>query len=142
MRQEMSTRLKNHSGDLPIWAWLENPGNINVQERYGNDQIKITAQVPVSRCVFSDFDMWCCVINHGWLTPDIEKFEEWCDGKLKIPEQNIIDSWQQIFDFTYDPQAKFYNEYMGISPKGRLIQVCIDRIMQDDITNIKICQTL
>ena len=40
MQNQMKKRIKNFSGDLPIWAWLEPRGNINVTKKFGEDQVE------------------------------------------------------------------------------------------------------
>lgn len=153
MRKQMSNRIKNHSGDYPVWAWLEKPSMKEVHKRYGKDQVKIVAEVPLSRCLLSDFELWEGVLNNTFLSYDLQKMEDFFEcispddekGPLHykfVPTEDEMDKGKElIFDVFTISNNKEYNDYMGLSDKGRRIQVCVDRILLSEITNITLCET-
>jgi hypothetical protein len=141
IRKQMKEKLGNHTGDYPVWAWLENPGKIDVVKSYGNDMVKLTAEVPLERLLLTDFDTWSAILNNCWMTKDIPSLEKWFDDELKVSKKEIEDSWQMVFDFSYDETDKIFNEYHGVNGKGRLIQLVIDRLYLSEITSIQICET-
>ena len=138
MHQQMNNRIKDYSGELPIWAWTEPAKTSDVTERFGDDQIRITANVPLSRCLLSDFDLWHIILNNGYFAPTVKEMEDWSNDKLELTKPMLHKSWNEIFELGIDNTQKERNEYLGISSKGREIQICVDKIYVDEIENIKI----
>lgn len=154
IKTQMSKRLKNYSGEYPVWGWLERPSLVHMRTGFGPDQVLITAEVPVERILLSDFDLFHDVIMGNLISYDVKKLmdsvtqineKEYEAGIEKdrrykyVPTQKELeDGWELIFDVTYKPKNKKLKEYIGLSDEGRTIQVCIDKIFLDEIINIKI----
>ena len=155
MQKQMQKCLKQYSGDLPVWCYTESRGNINVSKSFGEDQIKITANVPLSRCLISDLDLYeAGVLNKMYFSLNVRKMEEQFeeinldeynrDKKVKLkykfePTQEELEKgWELIFNLSKYVGTKKFREFVGIDDTGRWLQVCVDRIYQDDIEHIKI----
>lgn len=155
MRRQMKKRINNFSGDLPVWGWVESRGNIDVSKKFGDNQVKITAIVPLSRCLISDFDLYeAGPMNKTYFSHSVRKMEEQFtqvneeeykkDHKVGFkykfePEQEELEkSWELIFDLSRYVGTKSFREYLGIENQGRYLQVCIDRIYQNEIEHIKV----
>ena len=155
MQKQMGKRLKEYTGDLPVWCYTESRGNINVSKRFGNDQIKITANVPISRCLISDLDMYeCGLLNKMYFSYNTRKMEQQFeqlnleeykkDKKVKLrykfepTQEDLEKGWELIFNLSKHIGTHKFREYLGIDDKGRYLQVCVDRIYEDEIEHIKI----
>lgn len=155
MQKQMKKRIKKYSGDLPIWGWVESRGAINVYKRFGDNQVKITANIPLSRCLISDFDLYeGGPMNKSYYSTDIKKMEaqytqineEEYDKNHKVgikyafepTESQLEKSWEMIFDLSKNWGTKEARKFLGIDSKGRYLQVCVDRIYQNEIEHIKV----
>lgn len=127
MRDQMAGRLDNFSGDLPVWGWLR---RWTRWERSRNRErlVRITAVVPTSRILLSNFDTWHIVLNKGYLPVDEADDEAFEAESLSSTERmaTIHKSWLRIF------------EYGAISCRAdRFWQACIDRIYAHEIAGIR-----
>lgn len=155
MQNQMSKRIKDYSGDLPIWAWTETRGNIDVYKRFGDNQVKITAIVPLSRCLISDFDLYeAGPMNKCYFSTNTRKMEDQytcinedeyhADRKIPLKykfeptDAELEKSWEMIFDLTKYPGTRSFRKFLGIEAEGRYLQVCVDRIYQEEIEHIKV----
>ena len=151
----MAKRITNYSGDLPVWAWLEPRGNINVRKRFGDDQVKITANVPLSRCLLSDFDLYeAGPMNRSYLSKNLRKMKDQYEQineeeyhkdhkvglkyKFEPTQEELEKSWELIFELSKYIGTRSFREYLGIGEDGRYMQACVDRIYQEEIEHIKI----
>ena len=155
MQNQMKKRLKNYTGELPVWCWTESRGNINVVKRFGEDQVRIVANIPVSRCLISDFDLYeAGPMNKMYFSYNTRKMEQQFeevnlkeyekDKKVKLkykfePTQEELEKgWELIFNLSKHVGTSKFREYVGIENEGRYLQVCVDRIYEDEIEQIKI----
>ncbi len=149
MRDQMANRIPDFSGDYPVWAWLKRPSTKPKPKLYRGtkEEYRVTALVPLSRMVLSDFDNWHCVLNNN-LNAKTEA--EWNafhrigfpihesigDDAYKAAYQQAIEpSWQNIFQFisTTDPAEL---QWQGQRRSFR-VQACIDRIHAAEIVDIR-----
>lgn len=153
MQEQMQKRINNYSGDLPIWAWQRYPNNVKVKKRFGENQVKITALAPLERCLISDFDLYeYGVLNKGYLSYDVEKMKDQfkctnlraynknkgtrLEYKFNPTQKELESGWELIFNLK-KPPIKFEN-YIINNKQGRYLQICVDRIYQNEIKKIKI----
>jgi len=141
MQKQMKKRIKGYTGELPMWAYIEcPPHNLKAKPRYGDKPILIKAEIPLSRCLLSDFTMWECVMNNWHLADTLKECKADLEDKIKIPKRKRIKNWEKIFIMTPPkPKERAVMEYMHGDDifKGKYIQVCIDRIYKDEIIYIK-----
>jgi hypothetical protein len=127
MRDQMASRLEGFSGDLPVWAWLR---RWTRSDRQNNKEVmvRITAQVPTSRILVSNFDTWHVVLNKGYLSTDEVDDEAFEAENLSPTERmaRIQTSWQRVFQpGTLSCRA------------DRYWQACIDRIHAHEVIGIR-----
>jgi hypothetical protein len=139
MQGHMKKRIKGYTGELPIWAHIQAPAhNIDGAKKYGEGTVLITAKIPLSRVLLSDFSMWECVMNGWYLADTIKEANLDISDKLKPRMRDRIRSWKKIFDLEPHKNKRFADYMYGEDHrKGRYIQACIDRIYLEDIIKIK-----
>lgn len=124
MRSQMEARLETFSGDLPVWAWLRSWARWDM--RLNTERlVRITAVVPTSRILLSNFSAWNTVLNKGYLSID-EAEDDAFEAELLTADERIKrirESWPRIFDPAVLP--------------SRFWQACIDRIYMHEIVSIR-----
>ncbi len=123
MKCRMVEMLPSYSGDFPMWAWLKRPST-KIKKK---DSVRISAMVPRSRILFSDYDSWHSVLNNGF----IANSEAEHDRHTNV---DIEPSWHRIFDFNIRMQSSEI-AWRG-DGRNPYVQLCIDRLNWDEITSI------
>ncbi len=144
MRDQMAVRIQNFSGDYPVWGWLKRHNNRQFPMHYtgSRESYRVTALVPRSRILFSQYDHWHHVLNNGAYTDterEYDEFDKRFPGTNDSPEYlaAIEPTWHKIFDFP-DPtgQTKVDIGWRG-DYRRMIVQACIDRIQASDIVSIR-----
>jgi hypothetical protein len=146
MREKMAERVPNYSGDYPMWAWLKRPSTKPKLARYmgTSGTIRLTALIPRSRILFSNYDTYHSVLNVNWLalTDDDDDHMLWmgdrylADGRIN-PEliECMKPSWDRCLDFRF-PLNQEEIDYSGCIDYFRA-QACIDRIYPHEIVSVR-----
>lgn len=136
MREVMTERVPGYTGDYPIWGWLQRP-NMRRWAYLGHDTVMLVADVPRSRMVISDYDVWHTPLNYGFCA-DTEAedygFDDLYPGMAHqgriTPEMRA--TWSRVFDlgpFT-DPAILAWR---GQSDRW---QACIDRVYPSEVVRV------
>lgn len=137
MKKQMAERLPDYSGKMPVWVWVEQPGNVSVQRRFGRNQVKITALVDKSRLLLSDFEFWHTVLNDYYMTMSPTEEAKVDSGKFVPTQEDKEKRWEMIFDLT-TPSKAVLDHVWGQPYNGRCIQGCLDGLYFSEIENIKV----
>jgi len=133
------TKMKHidnpYKANYPIWAWKNwTPENAKPDLRSysrmsekGKDLIRIEFEVEDKNILVTDFDYWHSVLNFGYIFPTKESEDDWCDDdwddpKYKFTDEQIIKSWDNIFNL--GERKSGYN------------QACVWYIHMDQVINI------
>jgi hypothetical protein len=137
MREQMGKRLTDYSGDYPVWAYFKKP-NMRQTQFFGEPVVLVEAEVPRSRMLISDFDLWHTPLNN-WYCARTEAEADAYDARhaggtgptYRNPE--IIASWDRIFEIgdRTDPE-----EIRWHGGQPNLLQACIDRIHPHEIRRV------
>jgi hypothetical protein len=120
MRDQMSVRISDFSGEYPVWAYLKRP-NLKA-DPIPKDELLITALVPRKRMLLSDYNKWHHPLNDWPIYKD--QAEE--DIRKDEPPSN---TWDRCFEITNAP-----SEWWGA---GNYVQACLDRIYLSEIVRVK-----
>jgi hypothetical protein len=126
MRKQMKARIKDFSGDYPLWAWTKKSDTkyaFETDYRIENpNEYLITIKVPKNCILISNFLAWHAVLNNDHIYLDF-------DGSFGYPtKKEIIESWAKIFDIKDEYIIKNYNDEL---------QVCVDRVFENEIIKIE-----
>lgn len=111
----------------PIWSWYIHDG-INKKPDLrrsgygmpGEEMVCIQLEMPGSKVLLSDFDLWHCVLNYGYIGNSSNEKElddewDWLEKLSKEESKNIIEeSWQKIFNVAEPLNSGFYSTGMYI----------------------------
>lgn len=103
----MSQQLQKHDPQpnqhisYPIWAWHQwiDQQRAKPDLRFkahlpsGTQGVRLLIEIPDQQVLLSDFDLWHCVLNNGYLTDSF-------DDKV-VDDMEKQDSWQRIFDLDW-----------------------------------------
>ena len=130
MKKQMKQRIKNFSGNFPIWAYPRRPNIKKHCCKIRNSQFEqklIIAEVPVKRILASDFDFWNNVINDFFISLDEQEFKYYENNPSMYKE-----TWNRIFDLkTYKGKQAHW-----VGHGKRIIQLCIDGLFFNEIIKI------
>lgn len=125
IREELKDRIEGFSGDRPIWAWPRRHDN-RYARQFKGPTIRITAIVPTTRLVISDFDRWHNVLVGGYLpmndADDLAVAERYPVG---APDSFIRSSWTRIFELC-----------SSLGDRPRIWQLCVDRLYASEIVDV------
>ena len=88
--------------NYPVWAWYQyngmrkRPDMRGPHRRYrarGTPIVLLTVDVPEKNVLLSDFDMWHCVLNNGYIDVDEADDESFCGGQVEIEQ-----SWRHVLE--------------------------------------------
>ena len=130
MRQQMAERLVDYTGEYPIWAWLKRCSTKNKERKYRGtkEKVRITAMVPKSRILLSNYETWHSPLNNSPCVRTEAEFDTF--------HGDPTPTWTSVFDFT--PPTDPNEVYWCGSGKYYRVQACIDRIYPNEIRDIKI----
>lgn len=141
--KKMSERKENFSGDWPIWAWPQK-WNLYQYKKYMRSlsdktifkkTVLVYAEVPISRILISDYDMWHMPLNKSPVTWTEKEYDSYYPDKGKIPPlEERMKTWDRIFDIKWPETIEI--EWTG-NPNKRSFQLCVDRIYFNEITKIR-----
>jgi len=66
MRKQMRKRLKNYSGEYPIWAYVDKPDLRCYRRDYKQNTLYLVLDIPDERVLLSCFDGWHWVLNNSY----------------------------------------------------------------------------
>ena len=127
MRGQMALRMENFTGDLPVWCRFD---RVSTRKPYPwgmNTMVRISAMVPKSRMLISDYDLFHCVLND---TPTDSRWYDDDENETWSEEEKIA-SWNNIFDLKPRP----LDSSLG---QPSHLQACVDRIYINEIYDIKL----
>ncbi len=148
MRDRMAERVPSFSGDYPMWGWIKRPSTKPKPRRYRgtSEKIRLTVVVPRSRVLFSDYDTWHSVLNHGYNCLTEKEWDAFYDRypvhHSRMPSEmltryntEIEQSWHGCLEFnTYDEPA--VRHWSGDTRRFR-VQACVDRFYWNEITSVR-----
>ena len=114
MRGQMARRIPGYCGGYPWWAWVQcDPArarpDLRARENHyfapGTPSVRLELDLPDAEVLASDFDLWHCVLNNGYLGWS-EAEDDWWH---RLPEAQrtraaLERSWERIFALDH-PQA-------------------------------------
>lgn len=130
MREQMAKRIINYTGEYPVWAWTKRCSSKNKVRKYRGtkESVRITAMVPKSRILLSDYERWHSPLNDSPVLRTEAEFDTFHGD----PQP----TWERVFDFTPPTDPK--EIYWRGAGKYYRVQACIDRIYPHEIVNIKV----
>jgi hypothetical protein len=123
MNEQMIKHVPDHSGNFPIWAYVNRPNLRKQSPVRENFTVRITADVPVERVLISNFEMWHCCLNNCHTSSD----DRWDNA---TPEE-IRESWSAIFDLHVDYPKNYDWFYTD------RFQATVDGIRASEIVDIR-----
>lgn len=104
LAMQMCERVGEPPGEVnyPVWAWYQyngvrkRPDMRGSHRRYGRKGtpiVLLTVDVPDKNVLLSDFDLWHCVLNNGYIAADEADYDSFCGGQADIEQ-----SWRQVFE--------------------------------------------
>ena len=73
MRDQMARRIPGFSGEWPVWAWAKRPS----WRRPRPGHVLLSAVVPASRVLWSDYELWRAPPNGGPVVVDAAAWDAW-----------------------------------------------------------------
>ncbi len=132
MRAQMQHRLPHFSGHYPLWAWPRRSNLRQLRKVSPANSFWITARVPVSRILASDYMAWHSILNQGAIT---KTEEEWDAFYPTIGPHLPLDLAQATWPLVFDLKA-CQSLWGETSPKSH-VQLCVDGLYAQDILSIK-----
>ena len=138
MQTQMSKRITDFSGDLPVWAWLKRE---NGKKRINDPYVRITALVPRKRMLASCYDLWHHPLNNWFICTSEEEYEEYetlypkylGHGEDADHQIHVERHWEKVFDLREARQGYFLKNYGVLAT----IQLCVDRIYVNEVVDVK-----
>ncbi|QQZ08494.1 DUF3841 domain-containing protein [Heyndrickxia vini] len=127
MMKQMEKRIEGYNAiDYPIWLWRTRVDrNSSGLFPRGTKGVILTLEIPDDQILWSDFNLWHCVLNNGSVTGSEEE-----ENILEESGKDIQYTWERIFDFDWfrnaDPKwVGKYDEFnlQGVTPKITLDMV-------------------
>lgn len=137
MRDRMSERIPDFSGDLPVWAWARRPVIRRRRDpSLRETRTRITALVPRHRILVSCFHDWHECLNG---MPITYSEEEWNAYEKAFPigdrcEEHrlfVQETWNRVFDL-HLPRDAAVMEWRGSNIRVTP-QLCVDRLHLDEV---------
>lgn len=120
MINQLENNVVNYPNEQhPIWLWLRD--NDIYRKSLSNDYMIIYAQIPLERCLVSDFMDWHAVLNNWHAGED-------SDVDRDYSQTEIIASWDTVLVKDFDP--------LSLTSRDITYQACIDRIDFSEIIRI------
>jgi len=93
---QMESRGISLKGRSPMWAWTHKPDMRHSMHRYRGKHgvVVLELEVPDHLVLVSNFDAWHDVLNDHFTALTDEEVDRMFD----YPRDEVIDSWQRIFD--------------------------------------------
>lgn len=135
MVEQMGLRIDGHSGDFPIWAFFHRP-NMRQRPFFDAPTVLIVADVPRSRMLISDFDLWHDPLN-SWYCALTHEESDAFDGSHvggtgpAFVTDAMRSTWERVFDLAPRPP-----EVLRFAGPGCRLQACIDRITIDEVVSV------
>ena len=141
MRDRMSERVPDFSGDLPVWAWARRPVIRRRRDpSLRETRTRITALVPRRRILVSCFHDWHECLNG---MPITYSEEEWNAYEKAFPigdrcEEHrlfVQETWNRVFDL-HLPRDAAVMEWRGSNIRVTP-QLCVDRLHLDEVISMR-----
>jgi len=137
----MSKQLRmTNSGHFsyPVWAWIKRPSLRGKERRVYHGEFLITATVPRSRILISDYDQCHNCLMGAPVTINERESNHFDELEKTSDETTWIDlmqsTWYRIFEFSSMPGEQPYWRLRGRT----VLQACIDEIRKDEIVKIRL----
>lgn len=138
MRQQMSERLTNFTGDYPVWCHL---GVVQPKQNL----FRIKARIPRERILLSNYRQWEEILNFWPVTENKEEYDALESlfpvggfEFLKDVPELITDSWNKIFNIKYESIGREQDEEGYSWYRAGQVQACVDRIYISDIVDVTV----
>jgi hypothetical protein len=134
MMQQMEKRVKNFSGEHPIWAWNNKPDlRSNEWKNWSNGPwLLFSFEVPDSRVMLSNFGLYHTILMDGNLS--LTEAEDKKLDKKKLSRIEKEKTWEKIFDLSL-PTNKIQERWIG-KKSSQELQACVDNIYISEIVDV------
>jgi hypothetical protein len=138
MHGQMGARVPDHTGDYPVWAWVQRP-NLR-RTRWKPDEILIVADIPRRRALLSEHGVWHVPLNFGHCTKTEAEYEARYRDLPRhehgdpIPAE-MMQTWEQIFDLD---SSGWSAERIAWCGHPTDIQACVDRIYLNEVVRVRV----
>lgn len=121
MMEQMKKRLRNYSGEFPVWVWLKKPNMRGIGHFSGGTKcVRLTLDIDDKDILVSD---WHNVLNDGFNADNEQEYEDFYAGKLTISKE---ESWERIFDIHRDRDPEWSGT--DVRFQGTTGRVTIDKV--------------